>query len=76
MTWPALSLADYIALVGMLGGALLFIFKMIQRMRTNDLRHLDEKIDLQHEAVMSIVTRIEGKIDEHVRDHAAGVFSK
>ena len=74
MTWPALSLADYIALIGMLSGALLFIFKMIQRMRTNDLFHLDTKIDLHHAALMETVTRIEGKIDEHVRDHAAGVF--
>lgn len=74
MNWPALSLADYIALVGMLGGALLFIFKMIQHMRTNDLHHLDTKIDLHHEALMTSVDRIEGKIDEHVRDHAAGVF--
>lgn len=74
MTWPTLSLADYIALTGLLGGALLFIFKMIQAMRTNDLRHLDTKIDLHHEVLMTTVDRIEGKIDEHVRDHAAGVF--
>lgn len=74
MNWPALSIADYIALVTMLGGALLFIFKMVQKMRTNDLFHLDEKIDLHHEVMMTTVHRIEGKIDEHVRDHATGVF--
>ena len=74
MNWPALSVADYIALVTMLGGALLFIFKAIQRMRTNDLHHLDLKIDMHHETLMTTVDRLEGKIDEHVRDHATGVF--
>ena len=74
MNWPTLSVTDYLAVLGMLGGALTFIFKMIQKMRTNDLAHLDQKIDLHHETVMTTVNRIEGKIDEHVRDHATGVF--
>ena len=74
MNWPALAVSDYIALTGMLGGALIFIFKMIQKMRLNDIGHLDTKIDLHHKALMTTVDRIEGKIDEHVRDHAAGVF--
>lgn len=74
MNWPALSVADYIAIVTLLSGALLFIFKMIQTMRTNDLAHLDQKIDINHEAMMTTVNRIETKIDEHVRDHATGVF--
>ncbi len=70
MSWLTLSAADYIALITLLGGALTFIFKMIQRMRTNDLAHLDEKIDAIHASTQ----RIEDKIDDHVRDHAAGVF--
>ncbi len=70
MNWPALAVADYVAIVSMLGGALLFIFKMIQRMRTNDLAHLDEKID----SIAASTQRIEDKIDDHVRDHATGLF--
>ena len=74
MNWPTLALSDYIALITLLSGALLFIFKFIQRMRTNDLHHLDVKIDLHHATIMESVGRIEGKIDEHVRDHATGQF--
>lgn len=70
MNWPALSVADYIALTALLGGALTFIFKMIQKMRTNDLAHLDAKID----SIAEGTQRIEEKIDEHVRDHAKGLF--
>jgi len=39
-------------------------------MRRNDLTHLDIKID----GVQQTVTRIETRLDDHVRDHAAGVF--
>lgn len=74
MSWPTLSLADYIAVISLVGVALGFVFRMVHAMRTNDLAHLDQKIDLHHETVMSTVTRIEEKIDEHVRDHATGVF--
>jgi hypothetical protein len=74
MHWPSLALSDYLAIIGLIGGALTFIFKMIQKMRTNDLAHLDQKIDLHHRTVMQTVSRIEGKLDEHVRDHAAGMF--
>ena len=72
--WPSLTLADYAALATMLGGALWTIFKFIQKIRTNDLRHLDEKIDTHHEAIMAALERAEEKIDRHVRDHAVGVF--
>ncbi len=74
MTWPTLSLADYLAVIALVTGALGFVFKMIHTMRTNDLAHLDQKIDLHHETTMATVNRIETKIDEHVRDHATGSF--
>lgn len=74
MNWPTLSIADYVALCTLLGGGLAFIFKMIQKMRTNDLHHLDEKIDMHHQTMMTTVNRIEEKIDDHVRDHARGIF--
>ena len=74
MSWPTLSLADYIAVISLVGAALGFVYKLVHAMRTNDLTHLDEKLDLHHEVTMSTVTRIEEKIDEHVRDHATGVF--
>ena len=48
MNWPTLSLADYMAIVGLVGAALGFMFMMIHTMRTNDLAHLDTKIDLHH----------------------------
>ena len=74
MTWPTLAAADYIALAGMLSAGLIFIFKFIQKIRTNDIRHLDEKIDSHNERVTGALARIEDKLDGHVRDHAAGVF--
>ena len=74
MSWPTLSIADYLAIIALVGASLGFVFKMIHTMRANDLTHLDQKMDLHHEVTMSTVTRIEEKIDEHVRDHATGVF--
>ena len=74
MSWPTLSLADYLAVITLVGAALGFVFKMVHTMRTNDLAHLDQKMDFHHEVTMGTVTRIEEKIDEHVRDHATGVF--
>ena len=74
MNWPTLSLADYLAVIALVSAALGFVFKMIHTMRTNDLAHLDQKIDFHHETTMTTVNRIETKLDEHVRDHAAGVF--
>ena len=74
MSWPTLSVADYLAVIALVGAALGFVFKMVNAMRTNDLAHLDRKMDLHHEITMGTVTRIEEKIDEHVRDHATGVF--
>ena len=74
MNWPTLSVADYLMVIGLVGAALGFVFKMIYTMRTNDLAHLDQKIDLHHETTMTTVNRIESKIDEHVRDHATGIF--
>ncbi len=74
MSWPTLSLADYIAVIALVGAALGFVLKMISTMRTNDIAHLDEKLSLHHTVVMGTITRIEEKIDEHVRDHATGVF--
>lgn len=74
MSWPTLSIADYTAIVMLAGAVMGFMFRMIQKMRTNDLHHLDEKIDLHHDTVMTTVNRIEGKVDQHTRDHAAGLF--
>lgn len=74
MNWPTLAVSDYIALAGMLVTVVLFMFKFVQKVRTNDLQHLDEKIDLHHSNMMSAFNRIEEKIDDHVRDHAQGLF--
>ena len=74
MSWPTLSFADYLAIVGLAGAIMGSMFKMIQTMRTNDLHHLDQKIDLHHGTVMTTVNRIEEKVDQHVRDHAQGLF--
>ena len=74
MNWPTLSVADYLAIIALVGAALGFVFKMIHTMRTNDLAHLDQKIDIHHNTTMTTVNRIEQKVDEHVRDHAAGMF--
>ncbi len=82
MHWPTLAVSDYIALASMLGGALFTIFKFIQKIRTNDLTHLDMKIDVHHKAMSELVndmkSTVEGvdrKLDGHIRDHAMGAFS-
>jgi len=74
MHWPTLAASDYIALGSMLLTGLFTIFKFIQKVRTNDLHHLDEKIDVHHASIVDALGRIEGKVDDHVRDHAMGLF--
>lgn len=81
--WPTLAISDFVALAGMLGGALVAIFKFIQKIRTNDLQHLDIKIDLHHQTMAALVQdmkytveRLDEKIDQHIRDHAMGEFTR
>lgn len=82
MHWPTLAVSDYIALLSMLGAGLVTIFKFIQKIRTNDLTHLDMKIDMHHQAMSELVNemkttveRVDGKMDQHLHDHAVGAFS-
>lgn len=65
-----LGLQDFIALAGLLIAMMTPVFGYMMKIRHNDLKHLDHKID----DVQDTVTRIEDRLDEHVRDHAAGVF--
>ena len=72
--WPTLAIADFLTLLGMLSGGLFTIFKFIQKIRTNDIHHLDEKIDEHHQNIMTVLERTENKLDGHLRDHAMGAF--
>ena len=65
-----LSPSDYIALGSMLLVVTGSVMGYLHKVRSNDLHHLDMKID----TVQDTVTRIEDRLDEHVRDHAAGLF--
>ena len=65
-----LSTQDFITLAGLILALVSPIFAYMVRIRRNDLRHLDDKIDV----VQATVTRIEDRLDDHVRDHATGVF--
>ncbi len=65
-----LGIQDFIALAGLLVALVSPVLGYMAKIRRNDLRHLDRKID----DVQETVTRIEDRLDEHVRDHAAGVF--
>ena len=65
-----LSTQDFIALAGLILALVGPVFAYMVRIRRNDLRHLDVKID----RVQATVTRIEDRLDDHVRDHATVVF--
>ena len=65
-----LSTQDFIALAGLILAIVGPTFGYMVKIRRNDLRHLDVKID----GIQATVTRIEDRLDDHVRDHATGVF--
>ena len=65
-----LTPSDYIALTTLLLGTSGSILAYLHKVRINDIRHLDKKID----DIQATVTRIEDRLDDHVRDHATGVF--
>ena len=65
-----LGIQDFVALALLLMALVSPVLGYMVKIRRNDLRHLDGKI----EGVQETVTRIEDRLDEHVRDHAAGVF--
>ena len=65
-----LTPSDYIALTTLLLGTSGSVLVYLHKVRINDLRHLDVKID----GVQATVTRIEDRLNDHVRDHATGVF--
>ena len=65
-----LTPSDYIALTALLLGTSGSVLAYLHKVRINDIRHLDKKID----DIQATVTRIEDRLDDHVRDHATGVF--
>ena len=65
-----LGIQDFVALALLLMALVSPVLGYMVKIRRNDLRHLDGKI----EGVQETVTRIEDRLDEHVRDHAAGLF--
>ena len=65
-----LSIQDYAAIGGLIIMLVSPIMGYVIKIRYNDLRHLDQKAD----EIMQAVQRVEDKLDEHMRDHATGVF--
>ena len=65
-----LGIQDFVALALLLMALVSPVLGYMVKIRRNDLRHLDGKI----EGVQETVTRIEDRLDENVRDHAAGLF--
>lgn len=69
MTFDVAGLAG---LVTALGVALGWVIKAINRIRANDLRHIDIKVDELHEDlkfVRASLRRVEDKIDRHLEAH-------
>ena len=69
-----LAPSDYIALTGLLLGTSGSVLAYLHKVRTNDIRHLDKKIDEHHEEVIHSINRLEDSMNAHLRDHAAGRF--
>ena len=67
-----LSLADIIAITGLMVTLLVPAVGLLIKIRRNDLFHLDMKVD----QVNDTLVRIESNMNEHLRDHARGVFNK
>ena len=65
-----LGIQDFVALGSLVAAMIGPVLGYMVKIRRNDLKHLDEKL----EGVQATVTRIEDRLDEHVRDHAAGIF--
>ena len=67
-----LSLADIIAITGLMVTLLVPAVGLLIKIRRNDLFHLDMKV----EEIQKTVDRIDAHMDEHLRDHARGVFKR
>ena len=46
--------------------AIYIMYRVLMNVRENDLKHLDEKMDLYHEEVISRVSRLESRMDEYL----------
>ena len=67
-----LSMTDFIALAGLIVTLLVPAVGLLIKIRRNDLFHLDMKV----EEIQKTVDRIDAHMDEHLRDHARGVFRR
>ena len=65
-----LSIQDYAALAGIVIAIVGPVLGYLIRIRKNDLFHIDGKLDTMQETM----DRVESRIDEHIHDHATGVF--
>lgn len=59
------NVGTIISVICALGAALGFMYKTLSRIRSNDLSHIDAKIDDLKEIVM----RVEDKLDKHIEYH-------
>lgn len=71
-----------VAIIGVIGGVLVALIEKGRRENRNDHISTSEKIDLVGKSLGRSIDRVERaiertemKIDEHIRDHASGVFS-
>lgn len=60
--------SDVLTILGSLATAIGSMYALLRRIRHNDLKHLDIKLDLMHESTL----RIEDKLDRHLEAHAEG----
>jgi hypothetical protein len=64
-----LSLLDFLVLAGLLlvmGGPTAFF---LWKVKTNDLHHLDLKLDGIEQTITASLASIERRLDEHIREH-------
>ena len=64
-----LSFLDFLVMGGLLTLTMGPVLALAYKIKTNDLHHIDLKIDALTEHVTASVRRIETRLDEHIREH-------
>ena len=70
------DVATVLSGIGLVGGV---AWRVLRKMRINDLAHLDVKADRNYDALTRIeatVTKTADRLDDHLEAHAEGRFDK
>jgi len=67
MDWS--HLLSWISAAGVVGGFFWRVMAAVNKIRLNDVHHLDLKLDAQHTETITALSGVSDKIDRHIEWH-------